>query len=177
VDINTWTSISIFQTNNSLFQSRLLLISTLLLTITHLPSLQTALSLFCDKECNLGNFCLRCKFPTHLSSQNLTPHPLPNFHLIIPLNQLWSFLTSQILHIYLHHVELFLSSMVNFISLHELYLDSNISFHNPSSSTSVFHFHFARRPAMNLPISLILNPPTSEGNTSYAKPPKESPYI
>jgi len=71
---------------NPLLQFGFYLITTLLHTLTQLPTSQTALSLAKDKEYNLGNFCMNGKSPTHLSFQKLIILPLPNFHLILLSN-------------------------------------------------------------------------------------------
>jgi len=107
--------------------------------------------------------------PIHLSSQNRIPLPFPSLQVILLSNQLESFTTSQTVHKSFHQVELFLSSMVSLMFLHEPYLDSKTSLQTPSSLTPNLHFHLANRAVLNLPTSLIPKPPTSMGEHTFSQ--------
>jgi len=96
-----------------------------------------------------------------LSSQNLIHLPFSNLQEILLSNQFESFPTSQTLHKSFHHVELFQSTMINLMSLHDLYLESKISLHSPSTSTPILHFHLANKVILKLPTSLTPKPPVS----------------
>lgn len=67
------------------------------------------------------------------------------------------------LHISLHHQDPTLSALLTCKFIHESYLDSNTSFHNPSFSTPSLYFHFANKALLNFAISHKLNPPSYFG--------------
>jgi len=131
--------------NLSLLQLRFQLVHLPLQLCPQSTRSYTSLSLFCKILNNIGNSSFNTLSFTHLSSQNLTFHPSPKVHCIRLSNQFPCSSFSHTRHKSCHYEDCFLWTLFSFIFLQSLYLDVNISLHNPSPIFPNLYFHLARR--------------------------------